>query len=78
VVDWKGDTQLIEAKSVDYIVYSAAARVPKEAAMLFPEMTEEALKAHQTAGQINIIGRNNGRWLTQHVCDSWNLETIWR
>ncbi len=52
VVDWKGDTQLIEARGVDYIVYSAATRVTKEAATLFPEVTEEALKEHQVAQRV--------------------------
>jgi hypothetical protein len=47
---------------VDFIVYSAAARVPKEAATLFPKVTEEALKVHQAAGQIDmVIRRDNGR-----------------
>ncbi len=75
VVDRKGDTKLIEARGMDYIVYLAATRVLKEAATLFPEMTEEALKAHKAAGQINmIIRRDIGGWLPQHVCDSWQPE----
>jgi hypothetical protein len=38
-------------------------------------MTEEALKAHQVAGQIDmIIRRDNVRWLRQHFYDSWQPE----
>ncbi len=49
MVDWKVETQLIEARGVDYIVYLATTMVPKEAATLFPEVT------HQAAGQIDLI-----------------------
>jgi hypothetical protein len=74
---WTGRViELIQAGGVDHKVYLAATRVLKKTATLFPEVTEEVLKVHKAAGQINIIRRNNGRWLPQHVCDSWRQKTI--
>ncbi len=52
---------------MDYIVYSAAARVPKEAATLFPEMTEEALKACQVAESGRPDRHDHQRWLPQQL-----------
>ncbi len=35
---------------------------------VFLKMTKRALKAHQTEDQVDmVIGKDNGKWLPQHV-----------
>ncbi len=70
-----GQHTVIKARGVNYTVYMEARRVPVEAATVFLKMTKRALKAHQMEDQVDmVIGKDNGKWLPQHVCDSCQPE----
>ncbi len=75
LVDWQGNTHLLKARGVDYMIYARERKVPPKAAALFPEMEGRASRAHQAAGMVDlIIGKDNSRWQPQKVCDSWQAE----
>jgi hypothetical protein len=55
--------QLLDARGVNCMAYTRAKRVPAEAGMAFPEMTKRSLVDI-------VIGKDNEKWLLQHMCDS--------